>query len=136
MSDHRRKARNPLDGHFAAGRIGRDQYLAGKEFRRHYQAAQPGDPNSTSAKWLAKVDEELGEEGSAVVRSVLIAGMTMREVAVSRGKTGSGWESYFSKRFLESLGHLSIVFGFAKPHRTDIPDLTMPQPIRVSTISR
>jgi hypothetical protein len=82
-----------------------------------------------------RVYEDLGEDGSALVHNVLINGMTMREIAVARGKAGPAWEAYCSKRFLECLNSLAATFGYAPPRCTEVPDLVLP-PIRVSTISQ
>jgi hypothetical protein len=127
-----RRAGDPLEGHFAAGRISREQWLAGREFRRQYDLAHGADPPGSAVRWLAKAYEQIGEEGAVIVVAVLIHGLTYRELAASRGRSGSPWESYFSKCFLQHLTALSVVAGLAPSAE---PISAVP-PVKGSMISR
>jgi hypothetical protein len=62
---------------------------------------------------LARADRDLGLDGSALTRDVLIAGLTMVQIAGKRGLKGVRWELYFGKRFGECLDRLAVVYGFA-----------------------
>ena len=55
---------------------------------------------------------ELGDDGTALVDAVLLCGMSTKQVAEARGRTGQAWESYFARRLCEALNTLAIVFGF------------------------
>lgn len=129
---------DPLADHHARGHIREHQYLAGREFQRHFGIAErgpraiqwteavDGDPpreNLTdgqlmAGKWLARCYRELGADGSAIVHDVLIHAMTAKQMARSRGFSGKEWESYFSKRLYVCLDCLAVVFGFAMSARS------------------
>jgi hypothetical protein len=109
-----RKPHDPLATWLARGRIGRSQFLAAEEFREHFSAANASDPTSAAGRWLAKAYEELGADGSALVRSIIIQGMSTREIVASRGKSGAAWETYYSRRSVECLARLAVVFGFTQ----------------------
>jgi hypothetical protein len=67
---------------------------------------------------LGRVERELGADGAALVREVLVLGMTMEQVGARRGLRGQRWMDYFSKRLRECLDRLAIIYGFATPRRT------------------
>ena len=96
---------DPLAAHLARGHITQAQYLAAQEFRKLYAA---------KAERLAKPDSELGADGSSIVCDVLIAGMTTRQIATSRGKIGPDWERYYARRLRECLATLAAIYGFSK----------------------
>jgi hypothetical protein len=101
----RRKSSDPLAHLLARKRIDRQQYLAGREYRKHARAG--------TEAWLQKCHMELGQDGTALVDSMLIEGRTAKEVAAAHGKLGQAWESYYSRRLGECLNTLAEVFGFA-----------------------
>jgi len=129
-----RKPYDPLADHFARGRIGQAQFWAGREFQEHFGIAdrrsedraytldhlereRPGtltDDQLAAWKWLAKCYRQLGADGSALFHDVLIRAMTAKQIVESRGRTGQGWERYFTRRFWECLNTLAAVYGFSK----------------------
>jgi hypothetical protein len=110
------------------------QYLGGRSFQNDFETAERGpqaiDPSKeyvdggrlpepiTEAQRKAVMrlnlaERRLGADGSALAHSVLIAGMTVSQVARLRGLTGERWEKYFGLRFRECLDCLAVVYGFA-----------------------
>jgi hypothetical protein len=67
---------------------------------------------------LGRVERELGADGAALVRDVLILGMTMEQISVHRALRGQRWMDYFAKRLRECLDRLALIYGFATPRRT------------------
>jgi hypothetical protein len=89
--------RDPLAAHLARHRIDRASYLAGREFQRCYRLAderrpdQPGGldvDQRTAWESLDRSYKALGADGSALIKDVLIHGMTTRQIAEARGLTG------------------------------------------------
>jgi hypothetical protein len=119
-----RKPADPLADHRARGRITEAQYLAGREFQRHFIIAdkrRPADleraqPDGLSGeqlaawRWLSKCYRQLGLNGSSIVCGMLIDGMSIKQIAEARGMAGE--ERYFSRRLGECLSSLAVVFGF------------------------
>ena len=62
---------------------------------------------------LNRVERELGTDGTALVRDVLILGLTMEQVGRLRAVNSQRWIDYFSKRFQECLDRLALLYGFA-----------------------
>jgi hypothetical protein len=124
---------DPLADHFARNHIDEAQYLAGREFQRHFGVAERGpramqmaeavdgsppretltDEQLKAGKWLNKCHGELGRDGAALVHDMLISNLTTRQIAASRGMIGSDWERYFARRLFEALNTLAVVFGFS-----------------------
>jgi hypothetical protein len=124
---------DPLADHLARGHIDEAQYLAGREFQRHFGIAERGpramqmaeavdgsplhetltDAALMASKWLAKCYGALGRDGSALIHDMLIANRTTRQIAAARGMVGSDWERYFARRLYEALDCLALVFGFS-----------------------
>jgi hypothetical protein len=105
-----RKPDDPLSDHLARRRISQPQYLAGREYQKH-AAAKDGAP--AAGKWLAKCHAELGQDGSAIARAMLIEGQTAKQIAAARGQTGADWQQYYARRFFLCLATLAEVFGFS-----------------------
>jgi hypothetical protein len=66
---------------------------------------------------LNRAERELGADGSALVREVLILGMTMEQIGQRRGLRGQRWIDYFARRFRECLDRLALIYGFATERR-------------------
>lgn len=99
---------DPLAHHLARKHIDQAQYLAGREFQKHTAGSGPA-----SQKWLARCTLELGQDGFALVRSILIDGKSTREIAEARGMSDEGGQRYYARRFFLCLAALAEVFGFA-----------------------
>ena len=124
---------DPLADHLARGHIDEAQFLAGREFQKHFQMAERGpramqiaeavdgsppretltDEQLKAGKWLARCYRELGKDGSILVHDMLVHNRTSRQMAYARGMVGHDWEKYFSRRLWECLDTLAIVFGFS-----------------------
>ena len=124
---------DPLADHFARGHIDEAQYLAGREFQRHFGVAERGpramqiaelvdssppretltDEQLRAGKWLARCYRELGRDGSILVHDMLVHNRTARQMAYARGMIGADWNRYFARRLFECLDTLAIVFGFS-----------------------
>jgi hypothetical protein len=124
---------DPLADHLARGHIDEAQYLAGREFQRHFGIAERGpraiqiteavdgsplhenltDAALMASKWLSKCYAELGRDGSALIHDMLILNRTTRQIAAARGMVGSDWERYFARRLFLCLNTLALVFGFS-----------------------
>jgi hypothetical protein len=124
---------DPLADHFARGHIDEAQYLAGREFQRQFGVAERGpramqmaeavdgsparesltDEQLKAHNWLAKCYAELGRDGAALMREMLISNLTTRQIAAARGMIGSDWERYFARRLFLCLDCLAVIFGFA-----------------------
>jgi hypothetical protein len=77
---------------------------------------------------LNRAERELGADGSALVHDVLVKAMTMDQVGQRRGLESQRWRDYFSRRLLECLGRLALVYGFATEKKTGTGLLTRPVP--------
>lgn len=114
------------------------QYLAGREFQRDWERAEKGpqaiDPSKEAVdggtipdpmdegqtKALVRINgvlRQLGADGSAVVHDVLVHGLTMEKIAVSRGFSGRAWVEYFGKRFRVCLDDMAEYYGLAMPRK-------------------
>lgn len=135
-----RSTRNdPLAGLHARKFIDEAQYQGGRAFQYDFETAERGpraiDPSKEAVDGgrvpepltdhqraavvrLGRADRELGQNGSGLVRSVLIHGMTIEQIGVSRGVTGELELKYLGRRFRECLDCLALVYGFAMEKRT------------------
>ena len=95
---------DPLGDRLARGRIDQAQYLAGREFQKHFRMAEQlddrlprseaiDDPSGrlTDAQlkawaWLSKCYRRLGSDGGALINDMLIRNMTTGQVAASQGQ--------------------------------------------------
>ena len=114
---------DPLATAYARKRIDHAQYLAGREFQRLYHLAdkrRPEQPDGLDADqvkaWqaLTRSYQTLGADGSAIVRDVLIRGMSASEVAKARGKVGPQSERFYRMRLQECLRTLTDVFATSR----------------------
>jgi hypothetical protein len=62
---------------------------------------------------LNRVERELGTDGAALVRDVLVLGLTMDQIGQRRAVQSQRWNDYFARRFRECLDRLAQVYGFA-----------------------
>ena len=130
-----RSIRNdPLARLHSRGQINEAQYRGGRAFqndweragrgpqavdptREYVDGAQAREPNTEGQRKavlrLNRVERELGADGSALVHNVLVDGMTMEQVGQRRDLTSQRWKDYFSRRFLECLDRLALIYGFA-----------------------
>jgi hypothetical protein len=135
-----RSIRNdPLSRLHSHHQIDEAQYQAGRAFQDDWEKAERGpqalDPtreyvDASPAREpiterqrkavvrLGRVERELGADGAALVRDVLILGMTMEQISVHRALRGQRWMDYFAKRLRECLDRLALIYGFATPRRT------------------
>jgi hypothetical protein len=124
---------DPLADHLARNHIDQAQFRAGREFQKHFGLAERGpramqmaeavdssppresltDSQLKASRWLTRCYGELGRDGSALIHDMLIANLTTRQIAQSRGMVGADWERYFSRRLFLCLDTLSVVFGFS-----------------------
>ena len=65
-----------------------------------------------ASPWLFKLSN-----GAALVREVLIQGMTMEQIGHRRGLRTQRWNDYFARRFRECLDRLALIYGFATERR-------------------
>ena len=130
---------DPLADHLARGHIDEAQYLAGREFQRHFQVAERGpramqiaeavdgsppretltDEQLKAGKWLARCYQELGRDGAILIHDMLIDCRTTRQIALARGMIGTAWDQYFARRLFEALNTLAEVFGFSNGVRDE-----------------
>lgn len=110
------------------------QYLAGREFQRDWERAEKGpqaiDPSKEAVdggcmpdpidegqtKALVRINgvlRQLGADGSAIVRDVLVHGLSMERVANRRDLGGERWIKYFGQRFRECLDCMAEYYGLA-----------------------
>lgn len=130
-----RTTRNdPLAALHVRKQIDEAQYHGGRAFQNDFETAERGpkaiDPSKEavdggqmpepiteaqrkSARQLALVYRNLGQNGSALVHDVLIHGRTMEQIAAMRGTTGELEMKYLGRRFRECLDCLSVIYGFA-----------------------
>jgi hypothetical protein len=124
---------DPLADHLARGHIDQAQYLAGREFQRHWGLAEKGpraiqlseavDGNPPreilsgealmAGKWLRKCYQQLGADGYHLICEMLIESKTSTRIALDRGLIGTDWPRFFAKRLWQCLDALSVVFGFS-----------------------
>jgi hypothetical protein len=138
-----RNTRNdPLAGMHARKFIDEAQYQAGRAFQDDFETAERGpraiDPGKEAVDGgrlpepiteqqrkavlrLAKVERDLGKDGSAIVHDVLITGLGISQLVSRRGYQGEYWRKYFGKRFGECLDRLAVCYGFATEPRLTGP---------------
>ena len=125
------------------------QFLAGRAFQHDWERAERGpqavDPGREyvdgvqtretvtesqrkAVLRLNRAERELGADGSALVHDVLVKGMTMDQVGQRRGFESQRWRDYFSRRLLECLDRLALVYGFATEKKTGTGLVTRPVP--------
>jgi hypothetical protein len=134
-----RSIRNdPLGRLHSHRQIDEAQYRGGRAFQDDWEKAERGpravDPTREyvdasparepiterqrkAVMRLSRAERELGADGAALVREVLILGMTMEQVGERRDLRGQRWMDYFAKRFRECLDRLALIYGFATPPR-------------------
>jgi hypothetical protein len=134
-----RSIRNdPLAALHARSHIDDAQYHGGRAFQRDFEVAERGpgaidpskeavdggripepitDAQQAAVARLGTADRELGQHGSAIVRAVLIHGMSIEQVGASRGTTKEPELKYLGRRFRECLDCLAKVYGFAMEAR-------------------
>ncbi len=134
-----RSIRNdPLGRLHSHRQIDEAQYQGGRAFQNDWERAERGpqavDPTReyvdgagtrepvTEAQRKAvlrlnRVERELGADGAALVREVLIQGMTMEQIGHRRGLRTQRWSDYFARRFRECLDRLALIYGFATERR-------------------
>ncbi len=88
------------------------EYVDGGQFREPITEGQ-----RKAVLRLNRVERELGADGSALVREILILGMTMEQIGERRGVRGHRWLDYFARRLRECLDRLAQVYGFATEKR-------------------
>jgi len=130
-----RSIRNdPLARLHSHRQIDEAQYQGGRAFQNDWEKAERGpkavDPTReyvdggqmrepiTEAQRRAvlrlnRAGLELGADGSALVREVLVMGMTMEQVGQRRGLRSQRWNDYFARRLRECLDRLALIYGFA-----------------------
>lgn len=110
------------------------QYHGGRAFQRDFEAAERGpraiDPSKEfvdgglmpepitesqrkAAKRLAGVNRELGQNGSALIRAVLIERLTIETICDDRGLKAERERLYVGRRFRECLDDLARFYEFA-----------------------
>lgn len=127
---------DPLANLHARKQIDEAQYQGGRAFQKDWETAERGpraiDPTKEAVDGgrmpepitegqrkavlrLARIERELGADGTIIVREVLILGMTMEQVGKHRGLSTERWQKYFGRRFRECLDRLAVTYGFATP---------------------
>lgn len=134
-----RSIRNdPLARMHSHRQIDETQYQGGRAFQSDWEKAERGpqavDPTREyvdgvrarepitegqrkAVLRLNRASGELGADGSALVREVLILGMTMQQIGQRRGLLGQRWIDYLARRFRECLDRLALIYGFATERR-------------------
>lgn len=89
--------------------------------REYVDGTRPREPITESQRKavlrLNHAQRELGADGAALVHDVLVAGLTMEQIANRRSLRGQRWIDYFAKRFRECLDRLAMIYGFATERR-------------------
>ncbi len=126
---------DPLAGMYSRSQIDSAQFQAGRYWQKAYEGAEIGsvraidttkeavdggrffgpdtDKQSKSLADLNASFRELGKEGSAIVRDILGARMSIKMAAASRGLTSKSEQEYIGRRFRECLETLAILWGYA-----------------------
>jgi hypothetical protein len=125
---------DPLARLHDRGHIDEAQYHAGRSFQHDFEVAERGpqaiDPSKEyvdggklpepiteqqrkAVGMLARVYEALGQNGSALIHSILIDRQTMDIVCEIRGMSGIREKLYLGRRFRECLEELAVIYGFA-----------------------
>ncbi len=130
---------DPLANMLRRGDIDQVQELAGRHWQQAYERVELGgaraidptreavdggqipepftDAQRKAAMDLAKAGRAIGALQESVVRDVLVAGMSMEQIALARGFNDQGAIKFYGRLFRESLKTLSVVFGFAMGER-------------------
>lgn len=110
------------------------QYHGGRAFQHDFETAERGpraiDPSKEfvdgglmpepiteaqrkATRRLAKVNNGLGENGSALIRAVLIERLTIEKICDDRGLVAERERLYVGRRFRECLDDLARFYDFA-----------------------
>lgn len=130
-----RSVRNdPLGRLYSHRQIDEAQYRGGRAFQDDWERAERGpqavDPTRDyvdgvgnreavtesqhqAVLRLNRIERELGIDGAALVRDVLIHGLTMEQIGQRRAVCSQRWNDYFARRFRECLDRLALAYGFA-----------------------
>jgi hypothetical protein len=129
---------DPLADRHSRHHISDVQYQAGRLFQRLFERAQRGlapmpltervdnsapnleglaDDQLKAQASLSRAYKALGQSGTILAKTMLIDGLTAKQVASSRGLQGKLMESFFAKRFEEVLDTLAQVFGLVATAR-------------------
>jgi hypothetical protein len=114
------------DAQFRAGREWQDTYestcigkIGSIDFMKEPVDGTPRrtepitDRTQAAARKLARWDRILGLDGCAIIRDILITGMTMEQIARRRGDLARTAPEYFGRRFRECLTTLAMEMGYA-----------------------
>lgn len=131
-----------LGDHHRRCHIDNAQYLAGREFQKHYEMTKampreltsltlieridfvpkPTDHYNAKAmgereratQWLNKAHQHLGVDGSRLAYDVLIHAKTIEQIAAHRNQNDQASRRYLARRFYETLDCLALMYGFAR----------------------
>lgn len=128
---------DPLAGMYSRRQIDSAQFVAGRQWQQHYEAAEIGamqaidparpavdggripepitDRQIRALRELALADKKLGSEGCALVRDVLGFRLSIHQVAEKRQATAQREIDYLGRRFRECLETLAALWGFTQP---------------------
>lgn len=125
---------DPLGRLHSHRQIDEAQYRGGRAFQSDWERAERGpqavdptreyvdgmsgrEPVTESQRQavlrLNRIERELGTDGAALVRDVLVLGLAMEQIAQRRAVQSQRWRDYFSKRLQECLDRLALFYGFA-----------------------
>jgi hypothetical protein len=126
---------DPLAEMHARHQIDNAMFVAGREWQRHYEAAEIGslgaidptneavdggrirdtltDRQAKAVKALRQADDKLGMIGSNLIRKVLGARMSFAEIAAQHRYTTAREYDFISRRFRECLDTLAKLWGYA-----------------------
>lgn len=126
---------DPLARLILAGSIDKAQFEAGQEMRGYYERAEIGaiqaidttkeavdggkipepltETVQKAMKQIARLEKILGQEGSALIRDVLVKGMFLREIAAARDIRSERGQRYIARRFRECLETLARELHYA-----------------------
>lgn len=114
--------------------IDQAQFSGGRAYQKDWETAERGpqaiDPGKeavdggrmpepiteaqqAAAKRLNAVQRDLGLQGAALAKLILIDGMTIEQVTVVYLVSGERWRRYYSGRLRECLDCLALAYGFA-----------------------
>lgn len=140
---------DPLGRLHSHRQIDEAQYRGGRAFQSDWERAERGpqavdptreyvdgmsgrEPVTESQRQavlrLNRIERELGTDGAALVRDVLVLGLAMEQIAQRRAVQSQRWKDYFSKRLQECLDRLALFYGFATEAST--PHLDFDREVR------
>lgn len=125
-----------LGGLYARQQIDQHQFQAGREWQRHWEAAEIGgmkamdttkepvdggglivepltDKQRLAVKRLACADADLGLEGRYLLIDVLGKGLSIEVAASLRGAMSMPERKFWGKRLRECLDTLAVTYGYA-----------------------